>query len=123
MSWQRITNKTLYSLGLSKYCSKLKHLYLEDCQISDIGVDELSESENSLSLETLVLNNSIKQKNNLITDKSLSSIAFSKYLINLKTLEMRNLDITPKGLKTLSVSMAAEKIETLRLSHCSKLDE
>jgi hypothetical protein len=50
MSWQRITNKTLYSYGLSKYCSKLVELSLEDCQISDIGIDEMSESENSLSL-------------------------------------------------------------------------
>jgi Ran GTPase-activating protein (RanGAP) involved in mRNA processing and transport len=106
MSWQRITNKTLYSLGLSKSCVKLRELFLEDCQISDIGVDELAESENSLSLQTLVLNNSIKQKNNQITDKSLSSIAFSKYLINLRVLELRNTDITAKGLKTLAVSMA-----------------
>jgi hypothetical protein len=123
MSWQRITNKTLYSLGLSKHCAKLKELFLEDCQIGDIGVDELSESENSLSLSTLVLNNSIKQKNNQITDKSLSSIAFSKYLINLTTLELRNTDITAKGLKTLAVSMAVEKVENLRLSHCGKIDE
>jgi hypothetical protein len=121
MSWQ--TNKTLYSLGLSKHCSRLKELFLEDCQIGDIGVDELSESENSLALQTLVLNNSIKQKNNQITDKALSSIAFSKYLINLTTLELRNTDITPKGLKTLAVSMAVQKVETLRLSHCGKLDE
>jgi hypothetical protein len=106
MSWQRISNKSLYALGLSKHCVKLRELFLEDCRVSDIGVDELSESENSLSLQTLVLNNSIKEKNNEITDKALSSIAFSKYLINLRTLELRNTDITPKGLKTLAVSMA-----------------
>jgi hypothetical protein len=34
----------------------------------------------------LALNNSIKEKNNIITDKGLSHIAFSKYLINLKNL-------------------------------------
>jgi hypothetical protein len=42
MSWKRITNKTLYSFSLSKYCNKLKALYLEDCLIGDIGLDELS---------------------------------------------------------------------------------
>ena len=123
MSWQRITNKTLYSFGLSKHCGKVKELVLEDCAVGDIGVDELAESENSLALETLLLNNSIKQRNNSISDKALSSIAFSKYLVNLKTLELRNTDVTAKGLKTLSVSMAAEKLEILRLSHCGKIDE
>lgn len=39
MSWQRITNKTLYSFGLSKHCSKVKELVLEDCAVGDIGVD------------------------------------------------------------------------------------
>ncbi len=39
MSWKRITNKTLYSFGLSKNCNKVVELYLEDCQISDIGID------------------------------------------------------------------------------------
>jgi len=28
MSWQRITNKTLYSLGVSKSCVKLKELFV-----------------------------------------------------------------------------------------------
>lgn len=42
MSWQRITNKTFYALGLSKNCTKLKELWAEDCQVGDIGVDELS---------------------------------------------------------------------------------
>lgn len=43
----------------------------------------------------------------MITDKGLSSIAFSKYMTNLKTLELRHTDITPKGLKTLAVSLAS----------------
>jgi hypothetical protein len=60
MSWQRITNKTMYSLGISKFCNKLKTLNLEDCRVSDIGLDELSESENSSTIEYLNLNNSIK---------------------------------------------------------------
>ena len=69
------------------------------------------------------MNNSIKQKNNNITDKSLSSIAFSRYLTNLKTLELRNTDITAKGIKTLSVSLASENLTMLRLSHCQKINE
>lgn len=69
------------------------------------------------------MNNSIKQKNNQIGDKSLSSIAFSRHLTNLKTLELRNTDITAKGLKTLSVSLSSENISLLRLSHCQKINE
>jgi hypothetical protein len=49
-------------------------------------LDELSESENSSSLTHLDLNNSIKQQNNTITDKTLTSIGLSKYLVNLKCL-------------------------------------
>lgn len=75
--------------------------------MGDIGLDELCESENSQCLESLNLNNSIKEVNNMITDKGLSSIAFSKYMTNLKTLELRHTDITPKGLKTLAVSLAS----------------
>lgn len=123
MSWQRITDKTLYSLANSKFCSKVKELLLEDCKIGDQGVDVLSESENSSSLERLNLNNSIKQKNNAITDKSLTSLALSKYLINLRIFELRNSEVSAKGLKTFAVSQAAEKLEELRVSHCGKIDE
>lgn len=42
MSWQRITDKTLYALANSKFCSKIKELLLEDCKVGDQGVDVLS---------------------------------------------------------------------------------
>jgi hypothetical protein len=42
MSWQRITDKTLYALANSKYCSKLKELLVEDCKVTDLGIDVLS---------------------------------------------------------------------------------
>jgi hypothetical protein len=41
MNWKRVTDKTLYSIGISKYCSKLVSLELEDCAVTDIGVDEI----------------------------------------------------------------------------------
>ena len=49
----------------------------------------------------------MKQSNNTITDRSLASIGLSKYIINLKTLELRHTEITAKGIKSLAVSMTA----------------
>ena len=74
------------------------------------------------TLTHLSLNNSIKQVNNNISDRSLTSIGLSKYMISIKTLELRNTDITAKGLKTLAVSLAGEAIEMLRLSHCKGIE-
>lgn len=88
----------------------MKELFLEDCSISDQGLDELSESENISSLIHLNLNNSIKQQNNIITDKALTSIGLSKFMANIRHLELRNTDITAKGIKTLSVSSVAESL-------------
>ena len=42
MSWQRITNKTLYSIANSRFCKKLKEILLEDCKVGDQGMDVLS---------------------------------------------------------------------------------
>lgn len=36
---------------------------------------------------------------------------------------MRNSEISAKGLKAFAVSLAAEKLEELRISHCSRIDE
>lgn len=60
----------------------------------------------------------MKKKNNLITDESLRSLSFAKEMISLKKLEMRNTDITSKGINTLSVSLLASTLEVLRFSHC-----
>ncbi len=43
-------------------------------------------------------------------------------MTSIKCLELRNTDISAKGLKALSVSLAAESIEILRLSHCKQID-
>lgn len=40
----------MYNLAKSQFCNKLKILNLEDCRVSDIGLDELSESENSSTI-------------------------------------------------------------------------
>ena len=61
-------------------------------------------------LTHLNLNNSMKQKNNVITDKSLASIGLTKYMVNLKELELRHTDITARGIKSLAVSLAAESL-------------
>ena len=74
------------------------------------------------NLVHLSLNNSMKQNNNAISDRSLASIGLSKYLINLKILELRHTDITAKGVKSLSVSLVGESLEMLRLSHCKGID-
>jgi hypothetical protein len=66
----------------------------------------------------LNLNNSIKKKNNLITDESLHAIAYSKYIKKLKTLELRNTDITGKGINSLSMTLGSENLEILRISYC-----
>lgn len=39
MSWKKITDKTLYSLGVSSFCKSLRILNLEDCFITDVGID------------------------------------------------------------------------------------
>ena len=52
----------------------------------------------------------MKQKNNVITDKSLASIGLTKYMVNLKELELRHTDITARGIKSLAVSLAAESL-------------
>ena len=52
----------------------------------------------------------MKQSNNIISDKTLTSIGLSKHMMKIKILELRNTDITAKGVKTLAVSMAAESI-------------
>jgi len=44
MSYKQITNKSLYAIANSKYCKNLKELKLEDCKVTDQGIDELSES-------------------------------------------------------------------------------
>jgi len=44
-------------------------------------------------------------------------------MVNIKKLELRNTDITAKGVKTLAVSMASEALEMIRLSHCKGIDE
>lgn len=64
----------------------------------------------------------MKQSNNIITDKTLASISLSKYMVNLKILELRNTDVTARGIKSLSITPAAESIEMLRLSHCKGID-
>jgi hypothetical protein len=64
----------------------------------------------------------MKQNNNSISDKSLTSISLSKYMVGIKTLELRHTEVTAKGIKSLAVSMAAESIEILRLSHCKGID-
>lgn len=38
MNWKRITDKTLFSLAYSKFCTKLNELNLEDCGITDEGI-------------------------------------------------------------------------------------
>lgn len=65
------------------------------------------------------MNNSINKKNNIVSDLALESIAFSKYVKKLKVLELRNTDITSKGINTMSVSLGSENLEILRLSYCA----
>lgn len=42
MSYKQITNKTLYAIANSAFCKNIKELILEDCKITDQGIDVLS---------------------------------------------------------------------------------
>lgn len=68
---KRITDDTLRSISMSKFCDKLKELKVEDCEISDDGIAALSNSPNCKNMEKLILNNSIGKKNNFISDQAL----------------------------------------------------
>ena len=50
-------------------------------------------------------------------------MSLSKHMVNIKKLELRNTDITAKGIRTLAVSMASESLEIVRLSHCKGIDD
>ena len=119
MNWKRVTDATPKAISTSKYCSSIVELNMEDCFITDDGIQPLCDSPNCSKIEILNLNNSITQKNNIITDETLKSLAYAKEMSNLKVLELRNTEVSSKGIKNLSVSLSAENIEKLRLSHCS----
>ena len=70
----------------------------------------MCESENLSCLVHLSLNNSIKQNNNVISDRSLGSIGLLSHLVQLKVLELRHTDITAKGIKSLAVSKSASSL-------------
>jgi len=71
MSWDRITDRSLEFLSRSKFSSKLTKLNLEDCNVSDIGICMLLQSENCQLLQELNLSNSIDKQNNRISDLTL----------------------------------------------------
>jgi Ran GTPase-activating protein (RanGAP) involved in mRNA processing and transport len=73
--------------------------------MTDKGICIAAASPNFSNLEVLNLNNSMKKKNNRITDESLHELAYSKYIKKLKVLELRNTDITSKGITSLSMTL------------------
>ena len=44
-------------------------------------------------------------------------------MIKLKTLELRNTDISSKGVKSLSVSLCVQNLEVFRISHCEDIKD
>lgn len=46
MSWKRVTDAMAKALVMSKYCSSLMELNLEDCLMTDEGVTALCDSPN-----------------------------------------------------------------------------
>lgn len=104
---KRITDETLKSISMSKYCDSLIELKLEDCEITDDGVAVLCDSPNCKKIENLILNNSMGKKNNQITDEACKHLTYAKEMNKIKVLELRNTDVTSEGINSLSISLAS----------------
>ena len=50
MSWKRVSDLTLFSLSVSEFCRNIKKLNLEDCSVSDQGIEQLCRSPNCAQL-------------------------------------------------------------------------
>jgi hypothetical protein len=86
MNWKRITDISILAIAESKTCSTIEVLNFEDCAVSSESFEYLAESPNAEKIHTLILNNSIKEKNNQINDELLEFIAYAKFLRHLKVL-------------------------------------